>query len=97
MLKAGRIVALDHTASLLKRFAGGTLVLSLSGAPLPEPLESRVIAGPVGDTRLHLQIERYGEVEFILAALREAGCVIEEMEIAHTDLEDVFVKVMNEV
>ncbi len=97
MLKAGRIVALDHTASLLKRFAGGTLVLCLSGAPLPEPLESRVIAGPVGDTRLHLQIERYGEVEFILAALREAGCVIEEMEIAHTDLEDVFVKVMNEV
>jgi ABC-2 type transport system ATP-binding protein len=97
MLKAGRIVALDHTASLLKRFAGGTLVLSLSGAPLPEPLESRVIAGPVGDTRLHLQIERYGEVEFILAALREAGCVIEEMEVAHTDLEDVFVKVMNEV
>ena len=25
----------------------------------------------------------------------EAGCVIDEMEIAHTDLEDVFVKMMN--
>ena len=32
----------------------------------------------------------------MLAALREAGCVIEEMEIAHTDLEDVFVNVMSE-
>jgi ABC-2 type transport system ATP-binding protein len=94
MLKAGRIVALDRTANLLKRFAAGTLVLSLSGAPLPETLKSRVIAGPVGDARLHLEIGRYAEVEGILGTLREAGCVIEEMEIAHTDLEDVFVNVM---
>ena len=97
MLKAGRIVALDHTASLLKRFAGGTLVLSLSGAPLPESLQSRVIAGPWATRACTCEIDRYDEVEFILAALREAGCVIEEMEVAHTDLEDVFVKVMNEV
>jgi ABC-2 type transport system ATP-binding protein len=94
MLKAGRIVALDRTANLLKRFAGGTLVLVLSGAPLPKSLESRVVPGPGGDSRLHLEIARYAEVESILATLREAGCVIEEMEIAHTDLEDVFVNVM---
>jgi len=96
MLKAGRIVALDRTANLLQRFAGGTLVLSLSGAPLPKSLEPRVVAGPVGDSRLHLEIGRYAEVEGILAALREAGCAIEEMEVAHTDLEDVFVNVMSE-
>jgi ABC-2 type transport system ATP-binding protein len=96
MLKAGRIVALDRTANLLKRFAGGTLVLGLSGAPLPESLEPRRVAAPVGDARLHFEIAQYAEVESILATLREAGCVIEEMEIAHTDLEDVFVKVMNE-
>ena len=94
MLKAGQIVALDHTANLLKRFAGGTLVLVLSGAPLPKSLESRIVPGPSGDSRLHLEIERYADVEFILATLREAGCVIEEMEMAHTDLEDVFVNVM---
>ena len=95
MLKAGRIVALDRTADLLKRFSAGTLVLNLSGATLPPSLQSRLIPAPVGDTRLHLEIGRYEEVESILAILREAGCVIDEMEIAHTDLEDVFVKMMN--
>ena len=97
MLKAGRVVALDHTASLLKRFAAGALVLSLSGAPLPDSLQSRVIAGPPDDPRLRLNIDHYEEVEMILATLRQGGCMIEEMEIAHTDLEDVFVKLMNEV
>ena len=96
MLKAGRIVALDHTASLLKRFAAGTLVLTLSGAALPATLQSRVVSAPPGDSRLHLEIGRYEEVEVVLATLREGGCVIEEMEIARTDLEDVFVSVMNE-
>jgi ABC-2 type transport system ATP-binding protein len=96
MLKAGRIVALDRTANLLKRFAAGAVVLSLSGAPLPASLQPRVAAGPPGDSRLRLNIESYGEVERILATLREAGCTIDEMEIAHTDLEDVFVNVMSE-
>ena len=95
MLKAGRIVALDATANLLKRFAAGTLVLSLSGAPLPAALQERVVEGPVEDPRLHLEIARFEEVEFVLATLREAGCIIDEMEIARTDLEDVFVNVMN--
>ena len=95
MLKAGRIVALDRTADLLKRFSAGTLVLGLSGATLPPSLQSRLIPAPVGDTRLHLEVGRYEEVESILAVLREAGCVIEEMEIAHTDLDDVFVKMIN--
>jgi hypothetical protein len=30
----------------------------------------------------------------VLARLREAGCHLDEMELAHTDLEDVFLKVM---
>jgi ABC-2 type transport system ATP-binding protein len=96
MLKAGRIVALDTTASLLKKFAAGALVLTLSGAPLPAALQARVVPGPPDDPRLHLEISRYEEVEFVLTTLREAGCVIEDMEMARTDLEDVFVNVMNE-
>ena len=96
MLKAGRIVALDRTANLLKRFAAGAVVLSLSGGPLPASLQPRVLPGPPDDSRLRLNIDSYGEVEGILATLREAGCRIDEMEIAHTDLEDVFVNVMNQ-
>jgi ABC-2 type transport system ATP-binding protein len=72
-------------------------VLSLSGAPLPAALQSRVVPGPPDDPRLHLEIGRFEEVESVLATLREAGCVIDDMEIARTDLEDVFVNVMNEV
>jgi ABC-2 type transport system ATP-binding protein len=97
MLKAGRIVALDRTANLLKRFAAGALVLSLSGdAPLPASLQPRVVPGPPDDARLRLNIDGYDEVEGILATLREAGCTIGELEIARTDLEDVFLNVMSE-
>jgi len=30
----------------------------------------------------------------VLARLREAGCHIDEMEVQHTDLEDVFLRIM---
>jgi ABC-2 type transport system ATP-binding protein len=96
MLKAGRIVALDRTANLLKRFAAGAMVLSLSGAPLPASLQPRVVPSPPDDSRLRVNIDSYGEIESILATLRESGCTIDELEIAHTDLEDVFVNVMSE-
>ncbi len=96
MLKAGRIVALDRTANLLRRFSAGALVLSLADAPLPPSLADRVVPGPPDDPRLRLHIDDYEEIEGILAALRSGGCRIEEMEVAHTDLEDVFVSLMRE-
>ncbi len=96
MLKAGRIVALDRTANLLRRFSAGALTLSLADAPLPPGLAERVVPSPPDDPRLRLHIDDYEEIEGILAALRLAGCRIEEMEIAHTDLEDVFVSLMRD-
>jgi len=101
MLKAGRIVALAPTAELVRDFSGGRLMLRLSGAPLPsqlEPLRVAASAEPpaAGSERVQLRLERYESLEPVLAALREAGCRIEEMELAHTDLEDVFVRVMQQ-
>ena len=101
MLKAGRVVALAPTAELVRDFSGGRLMLRLSGAPLPSQLEPlRVVAAaepPVtGSERVQLRLERYESLEPVLAALREGGCRIEEMELAHTDLEDVFVRVMQQ-
>jgi NADPH-dependent 2,4-dienoyl-CoA reductase/sulfur reductase-like enzyme len=49
---------------------------------------------PAADGRIALRLEDWQRLEPILAALREAGCRIEEMELAHTDLEDVFLKIM---
>ena len=99
MLKQGSIVALDRTESLLHRFAGMRLQLRLSGAPLPAGLEALRIAdaaSPVPEGTQTLRIDRYDDVETVLAALRVAGCTIDEMELQRTDLEDVFVQLMKE-
>ncbi|HEY0878029.1 MAG TPA: ABC transporter ATP-binding protein [Zeimonas sp.] len=101
MLKQGSIVALDRTESLLHRFSGARLQLRLSGAPLPAALEPLRVADSDAEARpakglVTLRIDRYPEVEAVLATLREAGCTIEEMELQRTDLEEVFVQLMKE-
>ena len=101
MLKQGRVVVLERTAELMRRFAGARLVVRASGAPLPAGLAGAVIGDAVVDTatggwRATLRADRYEQVEPMLARLRESGCTIEEMELQHTDLEDVFMRVMRE-
>jgi ABC-2 type transport system ATP-binding protein len=96
MLKSGRVVALERTADLLGRFGGGTVSLRLSGSALPPALRPLLQGEPAADGRIALRLEDWQRLEPILAALREAGCRIEEMELAHTDLEDVFLRIMAE-
>jgi ABC-2 type transport system ATP-binding protein len=105
MLKNGQVVALDETRNLIRRFAGGRLFLRLVGGDLPAVLQPLLIAdgepagdGPVppGDGRLVLRVDDYQDVERMLAAIRTSGAGIEEMELLHTDLEEVFVRVMQE-
>ena len=38
----------------------------------------------------------FDEIEPMLARIRNAGCMIDELEIGKPDLEDVFVRVMQE-
>jgi len=94
MLKQGRVVALDRTEALIRQFAGGRLLLRLASGALPATLEPIAAPDEASPGRVALRIERYEQVEPILATLREAGCAIEEMELLHTDLEDVFVRIM---
>ncbi len=94
MLKAGRVVALDSTPNLLRRFSRHTLRLRLQG-------DSALPAGVAGQSESkggywNLPLDRFADIESILARVRDAGCIIEDMEIAKPDLEDVFVKVMNQ-
>ena len=102
MLKQGQVVALDRTSALIRRFSGGRLVLRLSQGVLPEGLMPLLVesaaasARPGPSERFVLRIDAYEQVEPVLAALRTAGCVIDEMELQHTDLEDVFVRIMQE-
>lgn len=95
MLKAGKVVALDTTNALLKRVAGSQLKLRLSGAPLPSSLKA--IHVPIESAYTVLRINHSNEIEPILANLREAGCVIEELHVEQADLEDVFIQIMGDV
>ncbi|HMW62751.1 ABC transporter ATP-binding protein [Accumulibacter sp.] len=92
MLKQGRIVALDTTSNLLARFAGQTLTVRLAGAaPLPPELHARATGGE-GSWSFHLS--RLGEIEPLLATLRQSGCLIDDLRLSQADLEDVFLGVM---
>ncbi|MFT3847537.1 MAG: ABC transporter ATP-binding protein [Propionivibrio sp.] len=92
MLKQGRIVALDTTRNLLARFAGHTLSLRLTDSErLPERL--RAIAIDQGQNRV-FRLNGLDEIEPLLADIRRSGCVIEDLHLTQTDLEDVFVSVM---
>jgi ABC-2 type transport system ATP-binding protein len=91
MLKAGRIVALDTTQNLLSRFAG--LTVRLAAACVPAAWQPRVLRTEDG---VHfLGLERYEELEGLLAALRGEGIAIDELALQEADLEQVFLRIMS--
>lgn len=89
MLKQGRVVALDSTANLVRRLHSLHLRLRLRSGEWPAGLH----AVDSGDARV-VRLQDYGEVESVMAALRAAGCQIEDMELQQPDLEDVFLEIM---
>jgi ABC-2 type transport system ATP-binding protein len=91
MLKGGRLIALDPTQSLLQRLAGVQVTLRLAGE-LPPELRARAIEQ--GDGRVRLRVASAADVEGVLAACREAGAALDEVEVGHADLEDVFMQLM---
>jgi ABC-2 type transport system ATP-binding protein len=46
--------------------------------------------------RIVLKVAQPADVESVLAACRVAGCQIEDIEVGHADLEDVFMQVMHD-
>lgn len=93
MLRGGRLIALDDTSRLLQRLAGLQVSLRLSG-PLPERLRPQLVQADA--PRYVLRLAQPAEVEGVLAACRAAGAAIEEIEVGHADLEDVFLQMMSE-
>lgn len=92
MLKQGRIVALDTTSNLLARFKRHTLNLRLSNeSGLPEALRARATSN---EGTWVFRLAGFDEIEPLLAAIRQAGCTIDDLRLTQTDLEDVFVGVM---
>ena len=92
MLKQGRVVALDTTSNLLARFAGHTLNVRLaSDACLPPALRALATQN---DGYFIFRLASFDEIEPLLAAIRVAGGVIDDLRLTQADLEDVFVGVM---
>lgn len=92
MLKRGRIVALEDTTTLLSSASHSVLQFKTDDA-LPEALASQArVTGRV----VQIPAREAGDVERLLAALREAGVKVQDMEIRRADLEDVFVAIMGD-
>jgi ABC-2 type transport system ATP-binding protein len=90
MLKQGKLVALDRTANLLSATAS-TMLRFKTDQTLPAALAGQArITGRI----VQLKARDAADVEHLLAALREAGVKIEDLEIGRADLEDVFVEIM---
>ena len=91
MLKLGRVVALDRTSALLAGTAS-TMLRFKTDAVLPPALRDGArITGRI----VQLAARDAGEVEHLLATLREAGIAPEDLEIGRADLEEVFLNIMH--
>ena len=91
MLKAGKVVALDTTENLLRRFATHSLRVSVDQIALALALGGVAVE----DDWVEFGFDSYGEVEALLARLRESGAGLREMQLGEPDLERVFVEVMH--
>jgi ABC-2 type transport system ATP-binding protein len=92
MLKKGRVVALERTSVLLAGASANVLHFKTDGA-LPRALAAQArITGRIVELPAHNPVE----IERHLAALREAGVTVEDVEIRKADLEDVFIALTGE-
>lgn len=90
MLKAGRVVALDTTANLLHRFANRSVQLRVDNPAAAQALGGALLE----DGWVGFDFDELGEVESLLARVRQAGIGLQEMKLGEPDLERVFVEVM---
>ncbi len=90
MLKAGKVVALEKTSTLLKAASSNVLRFKID-SELPNDLACKArITGRIVQFPAHTA----HEIEQYLAAVREAGIEAQDVEIRKADLEDVFLDVM---
>jgi ABC-2 type transport system ATP-binding protein len=90
MLKQGRVVALDKTSQLLAG-KSSTMLRFKTDAALPAEVAAKArITGRI----VQAKARDAAEVETMLAALRQAGVKVEDLEIGRADLEDVFLEIM---
>lgn len=92
MMKQGGLVALDKTENLLQSEQGLRVEMLLEGA-LPDNLRQWLVLE--GNGQVLFELDEYDQLAFVLQTLKYAGVQIKHLALPETDLEDVFVKMMN--
>jgi ABC-2 type transport system ATP-binding protein len=91
MLKQGKVVALDRTSNLLAGTAHQMLRFKTDDALPADVAANARVTGRIAQVAAH----DAGEVEAILARLRAAGVLVEDLQIGRPALEDVFLEIMS--
>jgi len=92
MMDQGKIVALDKTKSLLKRFSAKNLNLRLDLKDIKIPVSIQKLMKNLDHHSISFLIEEIAEVEFIISELKKSKIKILDMELTNSDLENVFLK-----
>lgn len=92
MMDQGKIVALDKTKNLLKRFSAKNLNLrlDLKGKKIPASIQN--LMQNLDRHLISFLIEEIAEVEFILGELKKSKIKILDIDLTNSDLENVFLK-----
>ena len=92
MMDQGKIVALDKTKNLLKRFSAKNLNLRLDLKDKKIPASIQKLMKNLDHDSISFLIEEIAEVEFIISELKKSKIKILDMELTNSDLENVFLK-----
>ena len=91
MLKLGRVIALDRLSTLLSNAASKLLYFKTDDALPPAQARLARVTGRI----VELPVQDTAAIEQQLAALRQAGVRVEDVEVRKAELEDVFITLMN--
>jgi ABC-2 type transport system ATP-binding protein len=92
MMDQGKVIALDKTKNLLKRFSAKNLNLrlDLKGKKIPASIKN--LMQNLDHHSISFLIEEIAEVEFIIGELKKSKIKILDMDLTNSDLENVFLK-----
>ena len=93
MMKKGKLIALEAKDKLLAHSTSREIALKLS-APLPATLAAAFQAREI-DGRHILTLPDIAHLEDVLRELRQGAVEVRELSVHETDLEQVFVELMN--
>ena len=92
MMDQGKVVALDKTRNLLKRFSAKNLNLRLDLKDKKIPASIQRLIQITDQNFVSFLLKEIVEVEFIISELKKSKIAILDMELNNSDLENVFLK-----